>query len=333
MNVIYTEDVTLNSTSAAGEFARTDRLAMQSPSEVVSATNITNVDITTNTASGTPTTIINSSKFLPTGTTGGSLGFDNETTFVISSGALAGTSMIDNGDGTFDLAIDTDNTLVGAKLPAADTTVTIEARDTTTSPDIQEGSCKKPTQATSSSIANVITGGVNATETITEANLTNISGVTSVQNAIVAATAAATPLQVVLNGAPTGVTVTDNSTAGAYDFDITMRLDEAAPPVLVAGNHNFEVEYQDHLGNVVFTETIVMTVKNYVQHEFTINLAVEDGTGQGALDGELSIISTTENDNGFTANAIAPDVGGAIAAGSGASSSTLIFKQMPQQGQ
>ena len=323
LNVIYTEDVTLNSTSAAGEFARTDRLAMQSPSEVVSATNITNVDITTNTASGTPTTIINSSKFLPTGTTGGSLGFDNETTFVISSGALAGTSVIDNGDGTFDLAIDTDNTLVGAKLPAADATVTIEARDTTTSPDIQEGGRAKPTQATSSSIANVITGGVNATETITEANLTNISGVTSVKNAIVAATAAATPLQVVLNGAPTGVTVTDNSTAGAYDFDITMRLDEAAPPVLVAGNHNFEVEYQDHLGNVVFTETIVMTVKNYVQHEFTINLAVEDGTGQGALDGELSIISTTENDNGFTANAIAPDVGGAIAAGSGASSSTL----------
>ena len=111
LNVIYTEDVTLNSTSAAGEFARTDRLAMQSPSEVVSATNITNVDITTNTASGTPTTIINSSKFLPTGTTGGSLGFDNETTFVISSGALAGTSVIDNGDGTFDLAIDTDNIL------------------------------------------------------------------------------------------------------------------------------------------------------------------------------------------------------------------------------
>ena len=51
-------------------------------------------------------------------------------------------------------------------------------------------------------------------------------------------------------------------------------LMQAAPPVLVAGNHNFEVEYQDHLGNVVFTETIVMTVKNYVQHEFTINLAV-----------------------------------------------------------
>ena len=322
LEVVYTEDVTLNATDASGEFARNDGLSLQTPTEIISAANITNVDITANTAAGTPTTIINSSRFLPDGIDGASIGFDNETSFVITSGALAGTSVIDNGDGTFDLAIDTDNSL-GATLPAADATVTIEARDTTTSPAVQEGGRAKPTQATSSSIANVITGGANATETITEADLTNVSGVTSVQNAIVAATAAATNLRVALNGAPTGVAITNNSTPGAYDFDITLRLDAAAPPVLIAGNHNFEVEYQDHLGNVVFTETVVMTVKDYVQHEFTINLGVADGTGQGALDGELDITSTTTNDNAFPANAIAPDVGGAIAGGAGSSSSTL----------
>ena len=100
-------------------------------------------------------------------------------------------------------------------------------------------------------------------------------------------------------------------------------MDPTPLPVLVAGNHNFEIEYQDHLGNVVFTETVVMTVKDYVQHEFTVNLAVQDGTGQGAPNGEMSITSTTTNDNAFTANSIAPDVAGAIAAGSGTSSSTL----------
>ena len=324
MRAVYTESVTLTSTSAAGEFARTDRLSIQAPTEIVSATNITNVDITANTASGTPATIIGGSKLLPAGTTGAAIGFDTNTTFAITSGALNGTSIIDNGDGTFDLTIDTDNTLAGATLPAADTTITIEARDTSTSPDVTAGGRAKPTQATSSSIANVITGNPGSTsETIAETDLTNISGVTVVQNAIVAATAAATPLQVVLNGAPTGVSITDNSTASAFDFTIDLDVDPTPLPVLVAGNHNFEVEYQDHLGNVVFTETVVMTVKDYVQHEFTVNLAVQDGTGQGAPNGEVSITSTTTNDNAFTANSIAPDVAGAIVAGSGTSSSTL----------
>ncbi|MCH1515605.1 MAG: hypothetical protein L7U52_02730, partial [Alphaproteobacteria bacterium] len=324
MKAVYTESVTLTATSAAGEFARTDRLSIQAPTEIVSATNITNVDITANTASGTPATIIGGSKLLPAGTTGAAIGFDTNTTFAISSGALNGTSIIDNGDGTFDLTIDTDNTLAGATLPAADTTITIEARDTSTSPDVTAGGRAKPTQATSSSIANVITGNPGSTsETIAETDLTNISGVTVVQNAIVAATAAATPLQVVLNGAPTGVSITDNSTASAFDFTIDLDVDPTPLPVLVAGNHNFEVEYQDHLGNVVFTETVVMTVKDYVQHEFTVNLAVQDGTGQGAPNGEVSITSTTTNDNAFTANSIAPDVAGAIVAGSGTSSSTL----------
>ena len=324
MQAIYTEAVTLTSTSAAGEFARTDRLAIQTPTEIVSATNITNMDITANTASGTPATILNGSQLLPVGVTGASVGFDNDTTFAITSGALNGTSIIDNGDGTFDLAIDTDNTLTGATLPAADTTITIEARDTSNSPAVTKGGRAKPTQATSSSIANVITGNPGSTsETIAETDLTNISGVTAVQNAIVAATAATTSLQVVLNGAPTGVSITDNSTASAFDFTIDLDVDPTPLPVLVAGNHNFEVEYQDHLGNVVFTETVVMTVKDYVQHEFTVNLAVADGTGQGAPNGEMSVTSTTTNDNPFTANSIAADVAGAIAAGSGSSSSTL----------
>ena len=324
LNTVYTEAVTLTSTSASGEFARTDRLAIQTPSEVVSATNITNIDITANTASGTPTTIINSTKFLPNGISGTSLGFDSQTSFAISSGALAGTSIIDNGDGTFDLAIDTDNTLTGATLPASDTTVTIEARDGQTSPDVTKGGRAKPTQATSSSIATVVTGNPGSTaETIPESDLTNISGVTAVQNAIVAATAASTAVQVVLNGAPTGVSITDSSTSSAYDFTIDLALDPSSPPVLVAGNHNFEVEYQDHLGNVVFTETVVMTAKDYVQHEFTVNLAVLDGTGQGATTSEMAVTTRTTNDNAFPPNAIAADVSGAIAAGAGTSSSTL----------
>ena len=94
-----------------------------------------------------------------------------------------------------------------------------------------------------------------------------------------------------------------------------------APAYLPAGSYTFEVLYQDRTNATVFTETVELTVTDYVQHTFNVNLAVSDGTGQGALDGEVAVVTKTENDNAFPINQIT--AGANAAAPAVASSSTL----------
>ncbi|MCH1515479.1 MAG: hypothetical protein L7U52_02100, partial [Alphaproteobacteria bacterium] len=419
---VYNETVTLTVTDASGEFATSDNYIQNASSDVVSRANATNVSISTNTASGVPARQISGLSLLSSDVNPATLGFDEDTNFVLSS-TTPGASVISNGDGTFDVRFVTDNTTadagsavaevqtssgfavgtalasdstytltvgtetfttttdltgdnattVAADLDAvataagadfsvsasgtqlvityntaqsqpdevidvrlnvgsgADTgfaagnfavttagvdlsnkllvsnnqTLTIEARDTSTNPVLQSGANAQPASTRSRTTAEVITlNPAVKSITLSETDLTNNNGSTAVGNAITDAVSNSANLSASLNGAPAGVTLTNDATRanGVYDFDITLDLE--SPNYLAAGNYTFEVQYEDRSGAVVYTETVEMSVKEYIQHTFTVNLDVNDGDGQGALTGEVEVITTTDNDNAFAVNAI-----------------------------
>ena len=235
---------------------------------------------------------------------------------------MTGASVVSNGDGTFDVRFTTDNTS-GTKLATtANQTLTIEARDTSANPILQPSGNAQPASTRSRTTGTIITQNPGVTTlAITEADLTNNNASTAIGNAITDAVANTANLSAVLNGAPSAITlVNDPGRAnGVYDFDIN--LDLAAPAYLAAGNYTFEVQYQDRSGNTVYTETVELDVTDYVQHTFTLNLDVTDGTGQGALNGELDITTRTTNDNAFTVNGIT--AGAAAGAGDVTTTSTV----------
>ena len=321
LQTVYNETVNLTVTNAATEFATKDNLIQNPPTEVNARANTTNLSIMTNTASGVPDRQISGSTLLPTEVSPSSLGFDAETSFVANP-ALTGATVVSNGDGTFDVRFVTDNTS-GAKLATtANQTLTIEARDTSTNPIIQAGGAAQPASTRSRTTASIITQNPGQTSVVlNESSFTNNNGATAVGNAITDAVANTAKISAALNGAPAGVTITNNAgrANGVYDFDIT--LDLQAPAYLPAGSYTFEVLYQDRTNATVFTETVELTVTDYVQHTFNVNLAVSDGTGQGALDGEVAVVTKTENDNAFAINQITP--GANAAAPAVASTSTL----------
>ena len=304
LDTVYDETVTLTVTDASGEFATNDGLIQSPSTEVISRANSTNVSISTNTASGVPDRQIAGSTFLPGGVNPASLGFDGETSFVANP-ALAGATVVSNGDGTFDVRFTTDNTS-GTKLATtANQTLTIEARDTSANPILQPSGSAQPASTRSRTTGTIITQNPGVTTlAITEGDLTNNNASTAIGNAITDAIANTANLSAVLNGAPSAITlVNDPGRAnGVYDFDIN--LDLAAPAYLAAGNYTFEVQYQDRSGTTIYTETVELDVTDYVQHSFTLNLDVTDGTGQGAVNGELDITTRTTNDNAFTVNGI-----------------------------
>jgi len=321
LDTVYDETVTLTVTDAVGEFATRDYFIQSPSTEVIARANTTNLSIMSNTASGVPARQIAGSTLIPADVNPSSLGFDDETNFVAVP-ALTGATVISNGDGTFDVRFVTENG--GAKLDEtiASQTLTIEAQDTSTNPQIQVSGNAQPADTRTRTTATIITQDTATPSiTITESQLTNNNGSTAIGTAITDATAAALPLAAQLNGAPAGVAITDNSTATAYDFDIT--LDLQAPNYLAAGSYTFEVQYMDHRtpANVVYTETVELTVTDFVQHTFTLNLDVSNGAGQGAEDGELDIVTKTENDNGFTANGLLASAAAVL--GDTASSTTL----------
>ena len=157
-----------------------------------------------------------------------------------------GATVVSNGDGTFDVRFVTDNTS-GAKLATtANQTLTIEARDTSTNPIIQAGGAAQPASTRSRTTASIITQNPAQTSVVlTETSFTNNNGATAVGNAITDAVANNAKISAALNGAPAGVTITNNAgrANGVYDFDIT--LDLQAPAYLPAGSYTFEVLYQD----------------------------------------------------------------------------------------
>ena len=325
LETVYDETVTLSVTDASGEFATRDKLIQSPSTEVIARANTTNISITTDTASGVPARQISGASLLPADVNPATLGFDDDTSFVANP-ALNGATVVSNGDGTFDVRFVTDNTTTPGtdKLATAPSnqTLTIEARDTRTNPVLQPSGNAQPASTRSRTTAAVITQDPATTSlTLTEADLTNNAGSTAIGNAIADAVANTANLSASLNGAPAGVTLTnDGSRAnGVYDFDIT--LDLQAPSYLAAGNYTFEVQYEDRNGAVVYTETVEMSVTDYVQHTFTINLDVSDGAGQGAETGEFAVVTRTDNDNAFPVNAIT--AGAAAGAGDTASASIL----------
>ena len=305
LDTVYNETVKLTVADASGEFATNDGLIIRSPStDVVSRANSTNLTISTNTASGVPDRQIAGSTFLPGSVNPASLGFDDDTSFVANP-ALTGATVVSNGDGTFDVRFTTDNTSGSKLATTANQTLTIEARDTSANPILQPSGNAQPASTRSRTSGTIITQNPSVTSlTLTEADLTNNNASTAIGNAITDGVNNNAQLSAVLNGAPSGVTLTNNSgrAVGVYDFDIA--LDLAAPAYLAAGNYTFEVQYQDRSGNTVYTETVELDVTDYVQHTFTLNLDVKDGDGQGAVSGELDVTSRTTNDNAFTVNGI-----------------------------
>ena len=158
--VVYTETVTLDVTDASVSDAVGDSFTIASPGEVLARANQTNASITTNTEIGTPTRIIEETALLPDGVSSASLGFDSETEFSLHSNGLGvtdGVSIRNNGNGTFDLDIETAANLTNPS--AGNQTIVIEAKD---------------------SADDVFTKGVNAVAADTSATsaLTIISGET-----------------------------------------------------------------------------------------------------------------------------------------------------------
>ena len=304
LDTIYNETVNLTVADASGEFATNDKLTQSPSTEVISRANSTSISISTNTASGVPDRQIPGSSLLPTEVNPATLGFDDDTSFVANP-ALTGATVVSNGDGTFDVRFTTDNTS-GTKLATtANQTLTIEARDTSANPILQASGNAQPASTRSRTTGTIITQNPGVTTlAITEAGLTNNNASTAIGNAITDAVANTATLSAVLNGAPSGITLVNDAgrANGVYDFDIN--LDLAAPAYLAAGNYTFEVQYQDRNNATVYTETVELDVTDYVQHTFTVNLGVSDGTGQGAVSGELDITTRTTNDNAFTVNGI-----------------------------
>ena len=65
--------------------ATSDGLGIETPTAIAAKANSTDIEITTNTASGTAVTIIEETQLLPAGTTLNSLGFDADTDFIRTS--------------------------------------------------------------------------------------------------------------------------------------------------------------------------------------------------------------------------------------------------------
>ena len=261
------------STSRATE----DGLGIETPTAITAKANSTDIEITTNTAIGTEVTIIEESDLLPTGTSLTSLGFDADTDFVQTS-PVAGTAVIDNGDGTFDLRLTTDYSQPNLSVNASQA-VTIQARDTS-QPAVVAGTAASATAVTATTTASVVTGASGVSDfVISEADVTDISGVTAIASA-------SGPKTVVLSGNPAGVSFADN---GNFEFDITIDRDNAGN--VAAGSYPLTVAYQDN-GVTIFTETITLDVSDYIQHTFTANLSVLDGTAAGGVH-DLKISANT----------------------------------------
>ena len=117
-------------TDASVSDAIGDSFTINTPGEILARANQTNASITTNTEIGTPTRIIEETALLPDGTTPTSLGFDSETEFSLDAsglGASDGVSIRNNGNGTFDLDIETAANLTNPT--AGSNTIIIEATD------------------------------------------------------------------------------------------------------------------------------------------------------------------------------------------------------------
>ncbi|MGB0208322.1 MAG: flagellar hook-associated protein FlgK [Candidatus Puniceispirillaceae bacterium] len=248
--------------------ATSDGLGIETPTAIAAKANSTDIEITTNTASGTAVTIIEETQLLPAGTTLSSLGFDAETDFVRTS-PVAGTAVIDNGDGTFDLRLTTDHSEPNLSVNPSQT-VTIEARDTSL-PSVVAGTASSAAAVTATTTTTIVSGQSGVTDfVISEAEVTDNSAST----AIISATGVRT---VVISGNPAGVSFADN---GNFEFDITIDRDNAGN--VAAGTYPITIEYQNN-GSTVFTETINLTVSDYIQHTFTTNLSVLDGTEAGGV--------------------------------------------------
>jgi|GEM_PF-772568 len=248
--------------------ATDDGLGIETPTAIAAKANSTDIEITTNTQIGTAVTIIEENDLLPAGTSLSSLGFDAETSFVQTS-PVAGTAVIDNGDGTFDLRLTTDYSEANLSVNPTQT-VTIQARDTSV-PAVVAGSASSAAAVTATTTASIVSGETGVSDfVISEADVTDNAGATAISSAAGVKT-------VVISGNPAGVSFVDN---GNFEFDITIDRDNAGN--VAAGSHSFTVEYQDN-GVTIFTETITLDVSDYIQHTFTANLSVLDGTAAGGV--------------------------------------------------
>ena len=157
-NIIYTEVVSLDVSDASTEDAISDGFTVSSPGLISARANQTDATITTNTEVGTPTRIIEESALLPDGVTPASLGFDSDTEFSLASSGLGnadGVSIRNNGNGTFDIDIETASNLTNPS--AGNQTIVIEATDT--SDDVlTKGSQSLATATSATSSLSIITG-------------------------------------------------------------------------------------------------------------------------------------------------------------------------------
>ena len=311
-DAVYTETVNLTVTNASTEFATTDQLSVGTPTDVVARANTTNVSLRTNTAASTPNALIEESDLLPTGTTAASLGFDADTAFAISGGAPAGVALTNNLDGTFDLEVTTDNT--ATQIATGTTAVTIQATDTTAN-TVTGGPIAGPTATVGTStgvITGQETGGANFT--FTQANTSNVSAVNAL-NAVVNANK-----RVRIAPAVTGVAIA--GVANSFDFTATVTR---TPAGINLGTQTVTIEYFDNTApaTVLYTETVTLQVNPFVQHTFTANLVASDGTGEGAVDGEVEVTSKTDNDLATPANAL---TAGAVAGGATTAASTITLR-------
>ena len=126
---------------------------------------------------------------------------------------------------------------------------------------------------------------------------------------------------VVATGNPAGIAFSYTGGGTNFNFDLTLDLDNSGN--VAAGTYPITLEYQDS-GSTVFTETVNVTVTDYIQHTFTANLAVTDGTGQGALTGELAVTSTTDNDLAIATNDVIEDT--TVAAGDTTAASAITLR-------
>ena len=311
-DAVYTETVNLTVTNASTEFATTDQLSVGTPTDVVARANTTNVSLRTNTAASTPNALIEESDLLPTGTTAASLGFDADTAFAISGGAPAGVALTNNLDGTFDLEVTTDNT--ATQIATGTTAVTIQATDTTAN-TVTGGPIAGPTATVGTStgvITGQETGGANFT--FTQANTSNVSAVNAL-NAVVNANK-----RVRIAPAVTGVAIA--GVANSFDFTATVTR---TPAGINLGTQTVTIEYFDNTApaTVLYTETVTLQVNPFVQHTFTANIVASDGTGEGAVDGEVEVTSKTDNDLATPANAL---TAGAVAGGATTAASTITLR-------
>ena len=183
-NIIYTEVVTLDVSDASVEDAISDGFTISSPGVIAARTNQTDATITTNTEVGTPTRIIEESALLPEGVTAASLGFDSDTEFSLAStglGAADGVTIRNNGNGTFDVDIETAANLTNPS--AGNQTIVIEATDT--SDDVlTKGAQAVATATTATSSLTIITGESGRADFfISSSDLTDKAAATDFANA------------------------------------------------------------------------------------------------------------------------------------------------------